>query len=341
MSALMFVLSGEHPTLPAAEALAAIRAERRACEVLEQLDQVLIAETKADPRVLASRLAMSHEICSHLCTADADDVLDAIGSTDIVDVIPHGRTFAVRVRGVKRHSEGVDAQALAKEIANLLVSEVDFKVDLTNPDVEILAVLTDGRCAVGLTEARVDREQFERRRPTARAAFHPGTLMPALARCMVNLARTPRGGTLLDPFAGVGGILIEAGLLGAKPIGVDLDQRMIEGAKLNLESFGIKDYQLMVGDARRLPPLEVDAIATDPPYGRRAGTAGVGIEELYRESMLSASSALKPKGHMCITSPAELDLERFAEEAGLKPVESHEQRVHKSLTRRIYVFKKK
>ncbi|KUO41068.1 MAG: hypothetical protein AVW06_01895 [Hadesarchaea archaeon DG-33-1] len=341
MKRLMFLLSGEHPTLPTAEAIAAIKAEHRAYKVIEQLDQVLITESKAKPDVLAARLGMCRAICRHLCTSNVDEILDAVGSSDIVDLIPHGKTFAVRVKRVKRYSSNVDALKLAREIADLIASEVEFKVDLAKPDVEILGVLTGSRCVIGLTAARVDRKQFKKRKPTTRAAFHPGTLMPLLARCMVNLARTPRGGTLLDPFCGIGGILIEAGLIGAKPIGVDISQEMIEGAKQNLDSAGISDHQLVVGDARQLQFTEVDAVATDPPFGRQATTAGQQLEELYEQALPSIAGTLKRKGYVCIGSPAELELEGPAKDASLRLIERHEQRVHKSLTRLIYVFRKK
>ena len=335
------MLSGEHPTLPPAEVIAAIKAERRAHEVLDRLDQVLVVETKADPQVFASRLGMCHEIGWHLCTSVVDEVLEAVGSSDIVDLIPHGRSFAVRVERVKRHSPGIDKLKLAKDIADLVIGEVEFEVDLAKPEVEVLAVLSDGRCVVGLLAARVDRAQFEARRPTARPVFHPSTLMPRLARCMVNLARAPRGGKLLDPFCGVGGILIEAGLIGVKPVGVDIDPKQIEGARRNLEHYGVTNYQLEVGDARRLHELEADAVATDPPFGRQATTAGRGLEELYGGALPSIASVLKRNGYACITSPAGLELEELAKGAGLRPIERHEQRVHKTLTRLIYVFRKK
>jgi tRNA (guanine10-N2)-dimethyltransferase len=164
--------------------------------------------------------------------------------------------------------------------------------------------------------------------------------MPLLARAMVNLARTPRGGTLLDPFCGVGGILIEAGLIGAKPIGVDIDAKMVDGARQNLEALGLKDYQLLVGDARNLNVPEVDAVATDPPYGRQATTAGVELKEMYEGALPSIAQVLKRKSYVCITSPAGLELENIAQNAGLRIIEKHEQRVHKSLTRNIYVMKK-
>lgn len=340
----MFVLSGEHPTLPVAETLAAIRAEHRAYKVTEQLNQVLIAETKAGAEILASRLAMCREICKHLSTSGAaeEDILEAVGSSDIVDLIPHGKSFAVHIKRVKESSPTIDALELAKKIAGLIAGEVEFKVDLAHPNVELLGVLTEQKCALGITVARVDRNQFAARRPSLRQSFHPGTLMPTFARCIVNLARTPRGGTLLDPFSGVGGILLEAGLMGAKPIGIDIKEQMVEGAKQNLEASGITDFKLMVGDARKLPTtLEVDAIATDPPFGRQASTAGTPIEKLYEEALPSMAGALKRGRYACIASPAELELEELAAGAGFRTVEQHEQRVHRSLTRRIYVFRRK
>ena len=343
MRNLMFMLLGEHLTLPPAETLAAIRAEHRAYKVIEQLDQVLITETKASPEILASRLAMCREICAYLCTPEAkeEEILEAIGSSDIVDLIPHGKSFAVHLRRVKESSPTIDALELAKKIAGLIAEEVEFKVDLTRPDIELLGVLTGEKCTLGITAARVDRGQFARRRPTLRPVFHPGTLMPVFARCMVNLARTPTGGTLLDPFCGVGGILLEAGLIGAKPVGIDIEREMIEGARKNLEASGITDFELEVGDARKLPALEVDAIATDPPFGRQASTAGISVEKLYEEALPSIAGVLKRGRYACIASPAVLELEELAERAGLKTIECHEQRVHRSLTRRIYVFRRK
>ncbi|MEM3519738.1 MAG: methyltransferase domain-containing protein [Candidatus Hadarchaeales archaeon] len=343
MKRLMFRLSGEHPTLPFAEITGAMKAEHKAFTVIEELDQLLIAETKADPKLLASRLAFCHSISTHLCTTGAtiDEILSAISSTDIIDMLPHGKTFAVEVERIKRSAPHISTLGLEKSIAQTLREEVDFKISLENPDIKILCVLSGEKCAVGVVNAEVDRKQFIRRHPTARPVFHPSTLPPALGRCMVNLARTPRKGSLLDPFCGVGGILIEAGLIGARPIGVDIQREMIEGAKANLMACGVKDFQLMVGDARSLPALEVDAVATDPPYGRQATTWGTELKELYRDSLPSIAGVLKRKGYLCITSPAELELEDMAKGASLRLIEKHEQRVHRSLTRAIYVFRRK
>ena len=339
---LMFLLSGEHPTLPSAEAQAAIQAEHRAFRVVEEHEQVLVAETAASPEVLASRLAMTRGIYEYLCTVNIkDNILEAVGSSDVVDAIPHGKTFAVKVTRIKNSAPDVDPVALARSIADMIAEEIDFKVDLSNPQVELLGVLTGENCVFGISRTKVNRTEFLKRRPSARPAFHPSTLPPILARCMVNLARTPRKGTLMDPFCGVGGILIEAGLIGARLIGVDAEVEMVEGCRKNLEAYGITDFQLMIGDARRLPPVKVDAIATDPPYGRQSTTMGSELTKLYAEAVPSLAEALKDRGYLCITYPAEIELTEMAESAGLRTIEVHEQRVHRSLTRKIQVFRRK
>jgi len=339
----MFWLSGEHPTLPAGEVRGAVEAERKGYRILEKHDCVLVVETNADPHVLASRLAMTRKICTHLWTSPATerDILDSLGSTDLVDRLPHKKSFAVRVCRVKRSSPDLSTSLLVKKIAMALKDEVDFRVDLENPDFEIFCVLTGGACVGGITRATVDPRQFTLRKPQRRSAFHPSTLPPKLARCMVNLARTPRGGTLLDPFCGIGGILLEAGLIGAKVVGIDISQKMIDGAEKNLKSFGLTDFELKQGDARKLGKIEVDAIATDPPYGRQSSTGGAKLRELYRDVLPPLIGALEPHRYICISSPDWIEMEDFADGVGLEEIERHVQRVHRSLTRHIYVFQRR
>lgn len=337
---LMFLLSGEHPTLPEAEVRGAIKAEGGTYELVERLDQLLVLETEIKPSRIASRLGMCREVCLHLCTANADEVLEAVSSSDLPDLLDVTKTFAVRVERVKNSCPEVKRTELEKKLAEVLLSEFHLKVDLESPQTELVGVLTDGKCCVGLKLCETERRFLKLRRPSLRAAFHPSTLPPILARCMVNLARTPRGGTLCDPFCGVGGILIEAGLIGARVIGFDADPKMVEGAKRNLEFYGIKNFEVEVGDARKLPEIEVDAVVTDCPFGIQASTRGVKLEELLREVLPNISRILRRKGMACMGVPSWIDLSGIAHECGLSLVEVHEQYVHKSLTRKIYVLKK-
>jgi SAM-dependent methyltransferase len=85
------------------------------------------------------------------------------------------------------------------------------------------------------------------------------------ARMLVNLAGPPRG-VLLDPFAGAGGIVLEAAAAGWRVVSADLDPVL----RFGLAALGARH---LVADARRLPLRDgsVDAVAAEPPYDAGAG----------------------------------------------------------------------
>lgn len=341
MKRLTFLLSGEHDTLPAAEAAGAVEAEGFHFEEVEKLDQVLILETEARPHDLARRLGMSHWIGEHMCTARPENLMEAIGSSDMIDFLPQSETVAIRTKRIKNYHEEIDSRALTEKIADEFLKNYDYEIDLENPENEISVILTGENCVVSIVKAKVERSKLGDRKPPKRAKVHPSTMQPEMARTMVNLARTPRDGVFLDPFCGVGGILLEAGLLGTRTVGIDIDPKLVKGSEKNLEEAGLKEYSLKHGDARDLDfKEEFDAIATDPPYGRQASTGGLDLDKLYDETMPEMAKALKPGRFLTITAPAEIDLERFSNELPIELKEKHGQRVHKNLERKIYVFRR-
>lgn len=98
------------------------------------------------------------------------------------------------------------------------------------------------------------------------------------ARLLVNLVRGPAGGALLDPFAGVGGVVLEAVASGWRVASGDRDRALRHG----LSALGAGHA---VADVRDLPfgAACFDAIATEPPYDREAGGAVLGaLRELCR-----------------------------------------------------------
>ncbi len=340
MNRLVFFLSGEHPSIPSSEVIGGIEAEGFCYEFDEELDQVLSLKTDADPAKLSRRLGMCHWIGEHFCICRVEDLFESIGSSDLFDFLKLSESIGVRTKRVKRYLPEVDTQELAKKIADKLLVRFDYDVDLDYPDNEIVCILTEGKCVLTVIQAKVEREAFEERKPQERVAVHPSTMQPNIARALVNLARTPRGGRFLDPFCGVGGILIEAGLIGADLIGIDINSELVDGAERNLRQAGLKEFDIREGDVRDLDIRKVDAIATDPPYGRQASTGGSELEELYQDTMPVISDVLKSDGYLCITAPDRLDLKGMVEDIPLTMVERHGQRVHGSLTRNIYVFRR-
>jgi tRNA (guanine10-N2)-dimethyltransferase len=139
----------------------------------------------------------------------------------------------------------------------------------------------------------------------------------------------------LDPFCGTGGILIEAGLMGLKIKGSDIDQRMVEGCRKNLESLNLKG-EIKRGDALKQGSMRVDAIVTDPPYARSSYVTDKNLGGLYNEFLSTAFNNLRHGGYLVLMVPKRypLDTGRFS------LIEEFDFRVHKSLTRKIFVMKK-
>jgi tRNA (guanine10-N2)-dimethyltransferase len=157
---------------------------------------------------------------------------------------------------------------------------------------------------------------------------------------LVNLTSVKTGEILIDPFCGTGGILIEAGLVGARIIGSDVEEKMILGCKKNLDHYDISDYELFRSDIGKIDQHinTVDAIATDLPYGKSTTTKGEIMETLYERAFSSMSKILK-KGKKAVIGLSEKKFLKIGENH-LKLNEIQEVRVHGSLTRYFGIYKK-
>lgn len=336
---LLFFLSGEHETLPPAEVLAVFESMCIKYRVLDLFEQVLIVDAELGlirPDDIKHRLGMTHTICESLgsCENSVDEILHLVKCMGGVE-----DSFAVRVKRVKRHGKALSTIALEREIGSIVGEKGSAKVDLENPRETILGIISK-RFAIGRVIMEVDRSQYEARRPHKRPYFHPGAMLPRISRACVNLTRVKAGERFLDPFCGTGGFLIEAGLLGAEVYGFDIDAEAVCGCKKNLNQYGI-DYKVDVKNAMELGhEAFFDAVATDPPYGISASTKGLSLEEIYNMALKSIFTALKDDRYACIISPQDVPVERLSKDIGFRVVDTHFERIHRSLTRKILVLKK-
>jgi SAM-dependent methyltransferase len=128
------------------------------------------------------------------------------------------------------------------------------------------------------------------------------------ARMLVNLAGPPRG-VLLDPFAGAGGIVLEAAAAGWAVVSADIDPVL----RFGLAALGARH---LVADARRLPLRagSVDAVAGEPPYDDGAG-------ELLEEALPELARVLRAGGLLAllVTPGQAAAARRAARAAGLAP----------------------
>ncbi len=340
---LFFLLHGDHPTLPAGEVRAILEAEGLSYRVKEGLPQVLRCKVIRSCVPAISKRVYMTRLCAEEILVAEDEPTEILRGLE--EALASGRvevqgSFSVSLRRVRRSAQDIDLKVLRQRLVNLISSRTGAEVDLEHPGTRFIGLFSGDLFLFGRVLTEISSKRLSDRRPSRRPFFHPTALHPKLAGCMVNLTRASPGDLLLDPFCGSGSIPIEAGLLGCKVLGSDIQPLMVRGSRVNLLHYGVRDFHLLLADARKLPFAEVDAIATDPPYGRSATTMGVPTKNLLEDFLHSAAEVLERGGYLCTASPADLDLADLGRGAGLKVVESHIIPVHGSLTRELVVFRR-
>jgi predicted RNA methylase len=185
-----------------------------------------------------------------------------------------------------------------------------------------------------------DRRGFRRRGAAYLPFRRPVSLPPLLARVLVNMACVRAGDQVMDPFLGTGGLLAEAGLVGARISGVDHDARMVRGALENLSFLGLTPEKVVVGDAADMAPSFEDriwdAVVTDPPYGRASSSGSERPEELVTRVLGAWSHRVRPGGRIALAVPEATG--RLLPSWRL--VASVPYRRHRSLTRDFRVYER-
>jgi len=306
-------LSGEHPTLPFAELKAVMEGE---CKVGEAScrGRVAFADVESDDHSFISRLAYTLKAAEYIGESGSLGEL----AEGVYERISDAASFRIT-------SSGETQRRLGK-----LLCDMGLNVNLKSPEADIWVDESGGAYTAGLTVGF--ERSYGRRRPQYRPYFHPTSMHPKLARALVNLTRVRVGDVVLDPFCGTGGILIEAGLMGMGVVGGDIDERMADGCRQNLREYGIEGRVVTVNALDMV--VEADAIATDPPYGR-SSRPSEDTRGLYRKFLSKAAGILKRGDYMSLMLPSDRDVECD----GFTVESTFDVRVHKSLTRRVWVLK--
>jgi tRNA (guanine10-N2)-dimethyltransferase len=340
---IVLIVSQEHKTLPKAEIKAILKAENIPFDILNQYDGVLILnvpdECLKSLKMIAKRFSYTHEVCKLLIETDKLDLNSEIQKYCWNDIIT--KDYAVRVKRMDK-TDKFDTSEVEWELGGIINNLVEnVSVNLRDPSSFIRIIFIDNKILVTERLFKIDKKHFYNLKPHKRPFFYPGSMSPKLARCMVNLTGVKEGDLVLDPFCGTGGILIEAGIMGARVVGVDIDERMVEGTIKNLKHCGVKNFEVFREDARKIKlPYKVNAVATDPPYGISASTGGEESKNLYAQSLITIEKLLANKGRLCLATPHYMDIPGLIEDTNFEIIEQHHIRMHKSLTRVITLFKK-
>jgi tRNA (guanine10-N2)-dimethyltransferase len=166
-----------------------------------------------------------------------------------------------------------------------------------------------------------------------RPEHHPASINPKLACAAINLSGL-REGVIYDPMCGVGGILIEAGLMRLSVFGSDTDEVMLRKAKINLEHYKVEG-DLFCADALKTTK-KADCIITDLPYSR--STKHIPNLHAFYTEFLKHAQTLAPKA--VIMFPDSLPAKKIAEEGGWLIEDTITFYLHKTLSKKILVLKR-
>ena len=323
-----FELSGEHPLMPAAEVRACIKAESGTDPGIRSGPGYAVAsfdETAFGG--IAERIALTQKMGRYLGAFDPPDMS---GSMNIE--IPEG-TFAIRARRFEGMMRNVDSQDVTRKLGTIISRKNDVSLDA--PDTVVRVFMSD-RIHIFICNADIDRASFEKRKVGERPFFSPISLHPKYARASINLTCVKKGGTVLDPFCGTGGIVMEAASMGMNVIASDFDDEMVSGCKENMAHYGLKLLDAEVLDIGDVPKRfgNADAVVTDPPYGRSTHTGGEDAESIHRRAVAAVNGCLNPGCKAVMVLPYHLSTDVMRAENVFV------QKVHRSLSRHYHVLSK-
>lgn len=328
-------------------------AAREACNAAVDVDRVApgVATAGSIQPARVEGLAYTHRASRLLARTDASvgsarAALRAATLDRPTTVDGRQATVAVRARDV-RGATGVSTRDVERELGAVLVDR-GFAVDLDDPDHELRAVFSEDTCLLGWLAVESVRDYGDRA-PTDRPFFQPGGMAPLDARALANIAGAGPGTRLLDPMCGTGGVLLEAGLLGADVVGSDAQWKMARGTRTNLDAYldsgggsassgddrAVGSFEVTRADATALPFRDdsFDATVFDVPYGRQSKIARHDLRDLIAGA-LSEAHRVAPRAVVVADSP----LRDVALDAGWLVDATFEQRVHGSLTRYTHVL---
>ncbi|MDI3473740.1 MAG: tRNA (guanine10-N2)-dimethyltransferase [Candidatus Woesearchaeota archaeon] len=269
------------------------------------------------------RLGLTKTVYEIIISSSEDNFINTIENVDWKEF--YNRDFSVRKH--RRFNCSFKEREIADVIWVALKKQgLNPKTNLKGASTELFVIKEAG--IIWLCKKIWQRESFEERMPNNRPALHPSSIHPKIARAMINLSGI-KSGFLVDPFCGSGGIIIEAGLLGYKVKGIDIDGAMLGRAKKNLDFFGI-DAILEKKDAR-LFDEDCDLIVTDPPYGKNTKLVG-SINELYTTFL---KNAMNHCDVVVMIFPDFVNENKIVKDANARIDKQFSYYIHKSLTRHI------
>src|SRR3989338_5294377 len=302
-------------SLSLSEALAVTRATKHIIDenilTLETVDTSLKSKVSSPTsQTLVKRLSLTRAVYQHLFTTTRKKLSDSISA--------YQWTIREQIKVETRNA----TEKERKEVITITCKTLkNPNVSMKEPQTTIMYIYTKKKvhCGIFLGEPIQDTSRAMSNLP----APHPSAMKPRIVKALINIAQPVT--SILDPFCGAGGFLVEAATIGIPVEGWDIDRGMLWRARKNTQSF--KNVTIKDKDARTLK--EADAIIADLPYGKN--TRAQDITTLYKEFFRTLKSATFNKAILVL--PKHAHPLALAKKEGLHILRHHEMYIHGSLTR--------
>lgn len=338
-----FWVALDNPDISIAEVETLLQSYKINYKIIDRVGRLLLIDisdvTWSHIKEIVSRSAnikMASIIISEYSSLDIDSISFSVREIVNNYIDTKRETIAVSVLPYMSNLLTKDLSTFTKEVSSRALKNLAVKINLGSPDKRILVILPYDRAYIGLELVGRHKKGFYERLPSKRPAQSPHALHPKLARAMVNLSGAIKGDVILDPFCGVGSILLESSLLGLLSIGIDIMYKWVHGASINLNWINDKYCDLVCGDSLEGFIRDVKYIITDPPYGRTTTLAGYQESKTIVNKFIELASSMDSIRKIVFMTPKEIqpDIDKH----GFYEVYKFEIPVHKNLVRVLRVI---
>lgn len=291
-----------------------------------------ILDIHKDPRIL-SRLTFTNYLGEvYFELENHDKYAEEVSKLNLKEY--EGKSFALKIKkSRKEFKSNLSLKELSKPIWDKFNEP---KVNLENPDIEFNLVVCENEKKFFTKKLYENEKDYLERMPKLRPIAKPYTLKSDMARGSINLTKI-KTGILLDPFCGIGGILLEAEDMNFKIIGNDISWNDLRDMKINFEHYYPKNKCIRILSdckTRVLKENSIDAIVTDIPYGKSSRKLGT---NLYEEFLKNAKVYLKPGARLIVIYANFVEFKHLALKY-FEEIDEVEQYINKSMTRYILIL---
>ena len=246
-------LGGENTDLGKYEALELLKFKQYSPRLEFDYGNIIVITTSKDIKEnIIARLSMTKRISKVIFSSSKDDIEEIL--KDLKEIKIDDLNFAIRQ---------INGKNLNSEQVTLLIGEKISEKNETNldgPQVTVLYYKNENFfISLKYSGKNTGYKKCLKHHISNRPYFSPIGIHPRVARAMINLSNCADDRTLIDPFCGTGGVLIEGADMGLKVIGIDLKDKMIEFSKGNLRHYGFKG-KLINSDFKEVADLNFGSI---------------------------------------------------------------------------------